>query len=66
VPNPDEPIADRNIARALEVIEQVAVQTSDADEKRMLSAAGSLVRAIATDVAPDAVAMEEVRRALSN
>jgi hypothetical protein len=58
--------ADPNVARALEVLEQVLAQAADPLERRMLQAAGDLLRAVGNGFEADSVVSTEIRRALSD
>lgn len=66
MPDHERTIADRNVARALEVIDQVATQAADPEERRILSAAGDLLRSVGRELEPEAVLAEELSRALSH
>jgi len=59
-------MADRNVARALKVVDQVTAQAVDPDERRMLAAAGDLLRAVGGSFEPGVLLAEELRRALSD
>lgn len=65
VADADPAIADRNFARALEVVDQVAAQAVDPDERRILTAASDLLRAVGGRFEPGPVLAKELRRALS-